>query len=118
MIYLVLIIFVLVGSALAVLMWQNVSHEVTLTLFMGQIPHVPLGLLIVITFLLGAVLLYVTSALSALRDKREMTRLRKRVKELEQAPMRSVSGPLQGQGSPQIVPMPGIPPGVPPPPQM
>ena len=118
MIYLVLIIFVLVGSALAVLMWQNVSHEVQLTLFIWQMPHVPLGLLIVITFLLGAVLLYITSALSALRDSREMKKLRRRLKELEQAPTRTVSGPLQGHGSPQILPMPGIPPGVPPPPQM
>jgi uncharacterized integral membrane protein len=118
MIYLVLIIFMLMGSALAVLMWQNVSHEVQLTLFIWQMPHVSLGLLIVVTFLLGAVLLYITSVLSALRDKREMTRLRKRVSELEQASIRPVSGPLQGHVSPQIVPMPGIPPGIPPPPQM
>ena len=79
MVYLVLVICLLVGSTLAIVALQNLlpSDEVQLTLFIWQTPHIPLGLLVVIAFLLGAILLYIISALSALQDRRDVGRLRR-----------------------------------------
>src|SRR5579863_8590662 len=94
MIYLMLLICLLVGSALAIVTLQNLAMNVQFTLFIWQTPPVPLGLLVVVAFLLGAVLLYVISVLSAIRDRREVGRLRRRVIELERAAIRVPSGPL------------------------
>ncbi len=117
MIYLVIIICLLVGSALAIVTLQNLSVDVQFTLFVWQTPSVPLGLLVVVAFLLGAVLLYVISILSAVRDYREVRMLRRRVKELEQSPvrmpsgplLRPTSGPLRGTGPATTLPLPEAP---------
>jgi uncharacterized integral membrane protein len=98
MIYLVLIVFVLVGSAMAVLALENVPTEVQLTLFIWHIPRFPLGGLLVAAFLLGALLLYVISTLSALQERREVKKLRARVAELEQIAAKSPGGPLANRG--------------------
>ena len=110
MVYLVLVICLLAGSALAIVALQNSlpSNEVQLTLFIWQTPQIPLGLLVVIAFLLGAILLYIISALSALQDRREVRRLRRRVTELEQAAMRTPSGPLQRNATAPTVPLPEV----------
>jgi len=112
MIYLILLVFVLVGSALTVLALENFPTEVQIILFTRQIPHFSLGLMLVVAFLLGAFFLYIVSALSALQDRRELKRLRKRVTELERASVKPPSGSLQGastQPAP-MVPIPRVPP--------
>ena len=98
MIYLVLIVFILVGSAVAVLALENIPTEVQLTLFIWHIPHLPLGVLLVVAFLLGALLLYVVSTLSALQERREVKKLRARVTELEQIAVKPPVGPLPNRG--------------------
>lgn len=108
MIYLVLLICLLAGSALAIVALQNLSVEAQFTLFIWQTPRIPLGLFVVIAFLLGAVLLYIISVLSALQDRREVKSLRRRVTELEQAGAKVPSGPLKRTGPSTTVPLPGV----------
>ena len=98
MIYLVVIVFVLVGSALAVLALENVPTEVQLTLFIWHTPRFPLGVLLVAAFLLGALLLYVVSTVSALQERREVKKLRARVAELEQLSAKPPGGPIPNRG--------------------
>ena len=112
MLYLILFIFVLAGGTLALLAAQNFSTDVQLKLFAWQTAHMPLGLVIAAAFLLGALLFYIVSVLSAVSDRRELKKLRKRIDELERTSLspRLPSGPLQVAPSqvPPIVPMPGI----------
>lgn len=82
MVYLALIIFVLMGSAVVMLTLENITIEVPFLLFLWPIPQIRLGFLLVAAFLLGALMIYVISTLSALRDRREMKRLRKRLSTL------------------------------------
>jgi uncharacterized integral membrane protein len=112
MIYLVLIVFLLVGSAVAVLALQNFQTEAPLILFTWHLPHFPLGALLAAAFGLGALLLYVVSALSALQERREVKKLRVRVTELEQIVAKSPGGPLPGAFSQPAMraPISGIPP--------
>ncbi|HEV2582375.1 MAG TPA: lipopolysaccharide assembly protein LapA domain-containing protein [Ktedonobacteraceae bacterium] len=123
MLLLILIIFALAGGTLAALAYENISTlsiDVRLTIFGWHSPAVALGVLILLSCVLGALLLYVVTLLSAVRERREMRRLRRRLAELEamQAMMAEQRG-QQGQmdvshqsQQPQtahqmIVPMPG-----------
>ncbi len=112
MLYLVLLVFVLIGGILTVITIENLLTPVHLVLFTWQTPTLPLGLLLLIFFLVGALLLYLVSFLSALSDKREMTSLRKRVTQLEQQveqqgqTNRPITGPLPSSTS--ILQMPGM----------
>jgi uncharacterized integral membrane protein len=112
MIYLILIVFVLVSSAVAVLALQNFPTEVPLILFTWHLTRFPLGALLAVAFGLGALLLYVISALSALQERREVKKLRARVAELEQIVAKSPGGPLPGVFSQSTMraPIPGMPP--------
>jgi len=95
----VLVLFILVGGALAVLAYENfatLTIEVHLTLF---------GVLLLLACLLGALPLYIVTVLSALRDRRQLAKLRRRVAELEQ--LQANMYPQQ-YSLPMIVPMPGI----------
>jgi uncharacterized integral membrane protein len=106
--FIVLVIFILVGGALAVLVYENfatLTIEVHLALFGWHTPALPLGMLLVISCLLGTLLLYIVTVLSALRDRRQLAKLRKRVAELEQA---QASQAPPHYSLPIIVPMPGI----------
>jgi uncharacterized integral membrane protein len=94
MVYLVLIICLLVGSALTIVALQNLSTEVQFMLFTWSTPRIPLGILVLVAFLLGALVLYIISLLSAVQDRREVRRLQRRVTELERAATRAPSGPL------------------------
>jgi uncharacterized integral membrane protein len=108
LLYIVLVIFVLAGGALTVLAFENMATlmiEVHLTLFGWHAPILPLGLLLLLSCLLGALLLYIVTVLSALRDRRALAKLRRRVAELEQL---QTGQPLQQYSLPMIVPMPGI----------
>ncbi len=114
MFYLVLFIFALAGSALVVLTIENLTTQVQFAVFAWQSPNLPLGLVVLVAFILGALLLYIVSALSALRDRSEKRRLRKRVHELEQqlATMTPATPQPVVQVQLPVVPMPGV--GIPP----
>lgn len=110
MFYIVLLLFVLVGGAALVLIFQNFPMEVQFSLLAWQISGISLGVLILAAFLLGALLLYMVSVASARWDKRELIRLHNRVSELEQAQARIAKGPLpivKPMALP-MVPMPGM----------
>ncbi len=109
MFYIVLFLFAIAGSALVVLTIENFTTQVQFAVFAWQSPSLPLGLVVLLAFILGALLLYVVSALSALRDRSEKRRLRKRVSELEQqlATVTPPQPPIQAQMP--VVPMPGVP---------
>lgn len=114
----VIIIFVLVGGALAVLAFENfatLTIEVHVKVFGWHAPALPLGVLVLLAFLLGALLLYIVSVLSAWKDRRQLARLRRRVAELEQARTQAQTNgypfqyPQHYSHSPTIrVPMPGV----------
>jgi len=77
-----------VGGLLVVLVVENSAMlmiEVPLTMFGWHAPQVPLGLILLLSGLLGALLLYMVSVFSAWRDRRALAQLRRRVMELEQA---------------------------------
>ncbi len=105
MLYIAIILFVLVSTALTVLVIQNLLNDVSLSLLIWQ-PHMSLGLLLLLAFASGALMLYIVSAASAWQDTRELKRLRLRVAELEQAAANANTSPLPG--SAPIVPMPGM----------
>ncbi len=108
MLVVILIIFVLVGGVLAVLAFENVATltiEVHVKVFGWHAPALPLGLLVLLAFLLGALLLYIVTVLSAWKDRRQLARLHRRVAELEQA---QVNMGMQPHSMPTTIPMPGI----------
>ncbi len=117
MLYVVLIIFALAGGAITVLAFENfstLSMDVHLALFVWHPPALPLGVLLLLSFVQGALLLYVVTFISAVRERRELRRLRKRVAELEAAqPAQFAAFPQppiaqQQPAAPQVfVPMPG-----------
>ena len=110
MIYIVLLMLVLLGGTLAVLVVENFSAFATaaqLSFFMWQTPPLPLGLWLLSSCLLGALMMYLIAATSALRERRELRELRKGLADLEQAQAMVSNGPLQAF-PPPIVPMPGI----------
>ena len=136
MLYIVIILFLLFSGVLAVVAFENFTTQVQISLFAWQSPYLPLGLLLLLVFVLGAVLLYLVSAASAWQDWHELRRLRQRIGELEIAmnqqpvvstpqgvPEAQVQGtpevqgtqpiqpmqPVQPPQSPPIVPMPGMP---------
>jgi uncharacterized integral membrane protein len=104
----VLIIFVLAGGMLAVLAYENfatLAIEVHLRVFGWHAPALPLGLVVLLACLLGALLLYVVTVLSAWRDRRQLAKLRRRVAELEQCQ----ANMYPRRYSPSVmIPMPGI----------
>lgn len=125
MLYIVIILFLIFSGVLAVVAFENFTTQVQISLFGWQSPDLPLGLLLLLVFVLGAVLLYVVAATSAWQDWREMRRLRRRIAELEAVitPHTAVQPPqvvqevqatpevqnAQPLSPPPIVPMPGMP---------
>src|SRR5260370_30029534 len=84
----VLVIVALAGGLLAVLAIENFTTlmlEVPLTVFGWHAPILPLGVVLPLSCLLGALLLYCVGVLSALRDRRALAQLRRRGAEIEQA---------------------------------
>ena len=112
MLYLWLIFVALAGGAIAVLAFENfsaLSLEVHLVFFGRHAPALPLGVLLLFAFILGALLLYVVTLLSAMRERRELRRLRSRLAELEalQQTMQPDVLPQRQSTSPLYVPLPG-----------
>ena len=101
MFFVVLVLFLLICGGLVVLTVQNLSTPVHLVFYTWHTPTAPVALWIVGAFLLGTLLLYLISVASALDDRRELRKLRKRVSELEEEKMRSLSlGPARVPTSP------------------
>ncbi len=121
MFYFVLLGIGLFGVTLAVLVIENFSAfatSVQLSFFAWYTPSLPIGLWLLISCLSGALILYLLSIPLALRERRELYILRKRVAELKQAQKSAAGGSLQVY-PPPIVPIPGIsadllPPSIPP----
>jgi len=84
MFFVALLLFTLIACALIVVVVQNLATQLALVVFAWQLPSLPVGLLLLGAFILGAILLYIVSALSALRDQRERRLLQKRIQVLEQ----------------------------------
>lgn len=121
MVYIAVIVFLLVTIGVAALAFVNMPHDVTLSFIFGQTQPLPVGLLLLLTFLLGALMLYLITVSAAVEDRRELKRLRVRVVELEQAmatrqptsseqsPPVSPPPPPSSPPSAPVVPMPGMP---------
>jgi uncharacterized integral membrane protein len=108
--YLILVLLLLVGGSLTWITIHNLSSQQTLDVFIWQTPVLPVGLLVLLAFLLGALLLYIVSILSALADYAEMRKLRKRVAELERQREANVQEtPPPPTTSGPTMPMPGMP---------
>ncbi len=120
MLVVILIIFLLVGVVLAVLAFENfatLTIEVHVKIFGWHAPALPLGLVVLLMFLAGALLLYIVTVLSAWKDRRQLARLRRRVEELEHVQMQAQAQAntpwylyqQQQSHSPSIrIPMPGV----------
>jgi uncharacterized integral membrane protein len=125
--YLVLVMIVLAGGVITLVAVQNLSNTTQLEVLIWQSPALPAGLLILGAFILGALLLYLSSVGSAASDRKQIRKLRQRVKELEQqqaqspqppqapsammppqGPAGSGPGPIQTQPTAPIMQMPGM----------
>ncbi len=127
MLYIVIILFLICSGVLTVVAFENFTTQVQISFFAWQSPDLPLGLLLLLVYVLGAVLLYLVSAATALHDWGELRRLRVRVQELEsliaqqanvppvqrgpEAQVQEIQAGQIGQPmqAPPIVPMPGMP---------
>lgn len=110
MLYIAIILFSLVTVGVAVLAFENISNDVTLTVINGQTLHLSVGLLLLLAFILGAVLLYLITVTGAVQERQELKQLRMRVAELEQVTKRVPSGQLPSvPPTAPTVPMPGMP---------
>lgn len=110
MFFLILLLFILLGGIFAVITVENLTTPVHLALFGWQTPEIPIGLLVLAAFLLGAFLLFLVSFLSAWHDKHELKEMHVRIHELEQQqamqqrpptpmpPMHANTSPLQMPG--------------------
>lgn len=83
MLYIVIILFVVFSGVLAVVAFENFTTQVQITIFAWQSPYFPLGLLLLLAFVLGAVLLYIVAAASAWSDWNQLRNLRRYISELE-----------------------------------
>lgn len=117
MFFLFFALFIVFGGLLTIITVQNLDTPVLLSVFVWQTPTLPLGLVVVFSFVLGALLLYIVSLLSAWRDGRQMKRLRQRIAELEQAAKSGMLAAALPDSGISSVPMPGLPPDALQPPQ-
>ena len=113
MLLVAIILFVLVVASLTALTFENFQNDVLLSLFGWHTAPLPVGLLLMLAFCLGALVLYGLSAAWAWQDTRELRRLRLHVAQLERslaAVPASPPAPLEGQSPPNTaaVPMPGM----------
>ena len=105
MLYLAIVLFALVTTGLAVLAFANFLNDVSLSLIIWHTPPLPIGWLLLLTYLLGAVMLFLIAAAAASRDTHELKRLRAKVEEMGRAKPVSAAAP---PGVASAVPMPGM----------
>jgi len=104
--YIAIIVFVLVTAGLAVLAFENFLSDVSLTLIFWSTPPLPLGWILFLSFLLGDAMLFLVAVAAAMDERRELKRLRGRVKELE-GKVANISAVQSSAGSPNVS-MPGM----------
>lgn len=107
MLYIAIVLFVLVTTGLAVLAFENFPNDVSLSLVVWHSTPLPVGWLLLLAYLLGAVMLFLIAAAAAAQDARELRSLRERVRVLEVSGERIAAG--ETTGGPPVVPMPGMP---------
>jgi uncharacterized integral membrane protein len=95
-------LFLLVTAGIAVLAFVNLQNEAPLSLLIWHLPAVSVGLLCLVAFLLGALMLYVISVAASWREVGELRTLHRRVAELERG------NPQEVAGTTPVVPMPGM----------
>jgi uncharacterized integral membrane protein len=105
MLYVAIVLFALVTTGLAVLAFANFLNDVSLSLIIWHTPPLPIGWLLLLTYLLGAVMLFLIAAATASRDTRELKRLRAKVEEMGRTKPVSAAAP---PGVASTVPMPGM----------
>ncbi len=109
MLLIAIILFILVTAGVAALAFGNMSDDVTFTVITGQTLHLSAGLLLLLAYILGALVIYLLAATAAVQERQELKQLRTRVNDLEQATMRVPSGQLPPvPPTAPIVPMPGM----------
>lgn len=116
MLYIALVLLVVLVAVALVIAVQNVLvllSSVHLTIFSWHTPGIPILLLCLLGALLGGIVLYIVSSISALRERRELKRLQAEVERLQQeevqrAQAKTPSGALPPPFVPGVVPMPGI----------
>jgi uncharacterized integral membrane protein len=105
MLYVAIVLFALVTTGLAVLAFANFLNDVSLSLVIWHMPSLPIGWLLLLSYLLGAVMLFLIAAAAASRDTRELKRLRAKVEEMGRAVPVSAAAP---PGVSAAVPIPGM----------
>lgn len=105
MLYVAIVLFALVTTGLAVLAFENFLTDVSLSLVIWHTPSLPIGWLLLLSYLLGAAMLFLIAAVTASRDTRELKRLRAMVEEMGRARPVSTTAP---SGVSTAVPMPGM----------
>jgi uncharacterized integral membrane protein len=107
MLYIAAILFVLLTAGLVVLAFENFLNDISVSFFVWNTPPMSVGWLLLLSCLLGAAMLFLVAAAAAMDDRRELKRLRARVRELEGVIALAASAVAP------VVPMPGMP-GTPP----
>jgi uncharacterized integral membrane protein len=118
-VFLILVVFLLIGGLMAIIAVLNITQPIPLDLFFWKIPDLPFGLYLGASFLCGAIVLYLVSVFSALRDRRNIKALQKQVHALEAqiTSMSQASSPsadqVAGEGlssadKKAMMPMPGV----------
>lgn len=119
MVILAMILFVLVAAAMALIAVQNPGTDIHLQFGRWQLPGVPLGLLLLLAFILGACMFYLISVATAWQDSREIRALHRHVTELEHAltsanhtASQHFAQQTPGPGGAPAIPIPGLPPPI------
>jgi len=106
--YVVAGIVILVGGAITLIVIDNSAlllMSVQFSIVGKHLPMVPLGLLLLLSCLFGAALVYIVTLIAAWQERRELRQLRQKLAELEQIS----NPPIPQQYSPRVyVPMPGL----------
>jgi uncharacterized integral membrane protein len=106
--YVVSGIVILAGGAITLLVIENgalLLMSVQFSILGKHLPMVPLGLLLLLSCLFGAALVYIVTLITAWQERHELRELRKKLVELEQVS----NPPIPQQYSPLVyVPMPGL----------
>jgi uncharacterized integral membrane protein len=82
--FLILGVFLLLGGLIALIVAQNLTLSVHLSLLFWHTPDLPIGVWLAGAFLVGAIALYIVSFVFAVSDRREIKALRQQVLALQE----------------------------------
>lgn len=117
MFYLFLASFALIGGVLTVLTVDNLGTGVSVSVLGWHTPAMSLGLIIFLSFLVGALLLYAVSVIAARHDRSRIKELKKHIIDLEQQQQQPSPQPQMAMNSMNMglgMPPPNMGPGMPP----